>query len=586
MVLGLTRPRTRPGGPVARSSDRPSYVDDPARRWHSERGEILFEATCDVFGGFPGYAACGGHLDGPRLRVTEYYLLIGDGEEHGFGLPIRDIEGVALVPLADGEESALRVFYQDGASPRLFTVRFHGNRLSLRSGPRAERAYLSLLRAGLDDRFAVSPPPDPEFIVSWEQTAEFEAENVLWTGQATVPRSIGAEGVPGNVWLTTRSLIWGCETVAGVHRIPLALITDVAAATVADRAGTPAVYVGLGDETTGHFDLAFLFDQQSTSDHNQRERGALLVGLRSRGVPVGSPTPPFQPWRHVAYPVVEEPESIGQAAPDEEELPLSPVVDELARRRAASRRRFGTFHPSAEGDPYPAWPEPPASFLNSPPAAEDSATVWDGDAYAAPSPRLLDVVLAEWSALPEDRGTRDDDVQLAAGWLSPLPVSTDEPASSESDEVAIEESPGDHVAQLETVAAAPPTELASESERTEMATWPRVAAYESATVGVLAEILAAIRDRATGRMTPLVAGLPSAADQTAALAELTALSESGAVTPDQLRGRSARILALGDACVRLRTLVELRDAGHVSDADLARRQQTITAQLAAVMEVG
>jgi hypothetical protein len=57
------------------------------------------------------------------------------------------------------------------------------------------------------------------------------------------------------------------------------------------------------------------------------------------------------------------------------------------------------------------------------------------------------------------------------------------------------------------------------------------------------------------------------------------------LTPDQLRCRSARILALGDACVRLQTLVELRDAGHVSDADLARRQQTITAQLAAVMEV-
>jgi hypothetical protein len=57
------------------------------------------------------------------------------------------------------------------------------------------------------------------------------------------------------------------------------------------------------------------------------------------------------------------------------------------------------------------------------------------------------------------------------------------------------------------------------------------------------------------------------------------------VASDELRGRSDRILALGDACVRLRTLLELRDAGHVTDADLARRQEAITAQLAAVMEV-
>ncbi|HEY7030622.1 MAG TPA: hypothetical protein VH482_04800, partial [Thermomicrobiales bacterium] len=81
------------------------------------------------------------------------------------------------------------------------------------------------------------------------------------------------------------------------------------------------------------------------------------------------------------------------------------------------------------------------------------------------------------------------------------------------------------------------------------------------------------------------AALPSTADQAAALAELAALCQAGMVAPDELRGRSDRILALGDACVRLRTLLELRDAGHVTDADLARRQEAITAQLAAVMEV-
>jgi hypothetical protein len=573
MVLGLTRPRTRLGGPVARSLDRTGQPYPPDRLWHTERGEILFEASCDVVGGFPGYAACGGHLEGRRLRVTERYLLVGDGDQFGFGLPVRDIHGVALVPFSQGEESGLRVFYQDGASARLFTIRFHGNRLALRGGPRAERAHLSLLRAGLIDRFAVSPPPDPDFIVPWEQIAEFETEKVIWAGRATVPREIGAEGVSGNVWLTTRSLIWGCESTVGVHRVPLVLVTDVAAASLANRTGTPVLYVGLGDETTGHFDLAFLFDQQSTSDHNQRERGALLVGLRSRGVPIGTPTPPFQPWR--------------SATLSDADMPPDRLGAETSYAPGATQVPWpDAFDLPADDTAYPIWPQQPASVLDSS-TSENALSPWtDSDrgesGSGEPNPALLDVVLAEWSVPPDDRGGRHDDVQVAASWLSPLPpMHAEDPTSTTSSPllpapVADDESPIEPAAlNAGSEAVAPP-----EVERL-----PRVAAYESTTIGVLDEILAAIRDRGTGRVTRLAVSLPTAADQSAALAELTASNETGIVTPEEVRGRTARILALGDACVRLHTLVELRDAGHVTDADLARRQQTITAQLAEVMEV-
>ncbi|HEY7031204.1 MAG TPA: hypothetical protein VH482_07760, partial [Thermomicrobiales bacterium] len=99
MVLGLTRSRTRAGGAVSGTLDRTQQWDDGHRPWHAERGEILFEAPCNVVGGFPGYAVCGGHLGGQRLRVTERYLLVGDGDEFGFGLAIREIDGVALVAL-------------------------------------------------------------------------------------------------------------------------------------------------------------------------------------------------------------------------------------------------------------------------------------------------------------------------------------------------------------------------------------------------------------------------------------------------------------------------------------------------------
>jgi hypothetical protein len=202
-----------------------------------------------------------------------------------------------------------------------------------------------------------------------------------------------------------------------------------------------------------------------------------------------------------------------------------------------------------------------------------------------PPPHLLDIVLAEWSAPPDEDGKRNDDVQVAASWLSPLPPPRgDDAGGCPAGEQEVPPSP----ASEETVSGAEPAgpdaaPRADASPDTEQL--PRVMAYEAATVAVLEEILAAIRDRVTGRMTPLAISLPTAADQTAALAELDALSATGVVAPDQLRARTDRLLALGDACVRLHTLVELRDAGHVTDGDLARRQQTIAAQLAAAMEV-
>jgi hypothetical protein len=543
------------------------------------------------------------------LRVTERYLLVGDGDEFGFGLAIREIDGVALVALLDGEEYGLRLFYWDGTSPRLFTLRFHGNRLSMRNGPRAERAHLSLLRAGLVDRFGISPPPEPGFNVSWDETAAFDAEGVIWTGCATVPRHVGLEGVPGSVWLTTRSLIWGCESVTGVHRVPLAELTDVAAATVADRAGTPAVYVGLGDELTGHFDLAFVFDQHPTADHNLRERGAMLVGLRSRGLPIGSPTPPVQPWRRAAHPGGDDPDDVARLGPAEDRPTAGSWEEEGARRRASSRRRLGSFDLLDDEATYPDWPD----YAGTPPggsAVAGGATVWadgdDGEETPVASTRLLDVVLAEWSALSDDRDRGSDDVQVAASWLSPLASVAIEPASEEEARIeagdpveeavplplpagAAGEAAGDAIVAVDTGVEDPIQDAepsVNESEETDASVhWPRAAAYESAAVGTLAAILAAIRDRVDGRMTPVSAALPSTADQAAALAELAALCQAGMMAPDELRGRSDRLLALGDACVRLRTLLELRDAGHVSDDDLARRQEAITAQLAAVMEV-
>ena len=139
MVLGLTRPRLRSASTDLTSLDAP---ESATHSWHSERGEILFETACDVIGGFPGYATVGGRLCGHRLRITERYLLVGDGHQQGFGLPIRQLDGSAFIPVEEDEDFALRLFYRDGFASRLFTIQFQGMRLPSRGGLRAERAQL------------------------------------------------------------------------------------------------------------------------------------------------------------------------------------------------------------------------------------------------------------------------------------------------------------------------------------------------------------------------------------------------------------------------------------------------------------
>ena len=50
MLLGLTRQRTRFGWANPRPFAPAMRPLDPVRQWAAERGEILFEASCDVVG--------------------------------------------------------------------------------------------------------------------------------------------------------------------------------------------------------------------------------------------------------------------------------------------------------------------------------------------------------------------------------------------------------------------------------------------------------------------------------------------------------------------------------------------------------
>lgn len=314
MVLGLNRikPRMDNNGPTPiRNGVIPAGM---SKNWHQERGALLFEAQVDVIGGFPGFADRGCWLTDAQFRVTEHFVLVDEGLPHGFGLPLKWIEGSALIAQHNREDYGLRIFYRDGIGPRLFTLRFRASRIAMRGVRRSVRAQDSLHAAGLADRFSANPPSEPSFTLPWDQTSQFEGENVIWMGRANAPIRVGREATGSDIWLTTKSLIWGSGDGLGVNRVPLPLLMDVVSTRLRDRLGTPAVYVGIGDENTGRFEIPFVFDALTPPDRNFRERGAFLVGLRSRGVPEGFAAPYCQPWRLDVFPAAPQME----AEPSEE----------------------------------------------------------------------------------------------------------------------------------------------------------------------------------------------------------------------------------------------------------------------------
>ena len=295
------------------------------RPWAMARGEIRWQASGDVAGGFPGFATRGGRLKGVRLRVTDRFLLVDEGRADGFGLPLDALEAadVANPPPIPGARCGpvLRLAYRDGQLVRTFVVRPSGG--ARRRGHGAALALAAIADAGvpnLGDRWG-------SLGVSWSAARHFGHENVVWGGRATAPLGVGLERAACELWLTTRSLIWVGGTADRVSRLPLGLVRDVIPFQVADRAGTPGVVVAFADEGGARHDLSFLFDRHRSADRNQRERGAFLVGLRSRGVPLGVAAPLRQPWRPDVRPVVPSAIRADRPAAKKDDAPAASADD-------------------------------------------------------------------------------------------------------------------------------------------------------------------------------------------------------------------------------------------------------------------
>jgi hypothetical protein len=503
-----------------------------------------------------------------QLRISDSYLLIDEGNAGGFGLPTQWLDGAAMVARPGREAPALRIFYRDGAATRNFTIRFRGGIRSLRRACDAERVRHLLLDLGLPDRPEDRDPSAPDIRVPWEESARFERENVIWRGKATAPVLLGEDIAPADVWLTTRSLIWSTTDGDGINRLALDAISDVVTGQIESRVATPAVYLAFLDVAGGHvrFDLPFVFDQYS-DERNSRERGAFLVGLRSRGVALGLPVQTIQPWRSVAHRVSAfrpwlDPEpglSAGESSSTLEAAAISQMgfdfVRGLARQlpTTSQLRQLGRRRPDEQ-------------FVEL--TAEDD---W-------PSPEIEndepDVVLAEFSAPEQDQLAVDTvvasaDIALASDWYEPL----EEGEEGHDSEERLGSDPVLGELDLHGIGDPPRLEYAR--------------AYEAANLSLLSEALVAIGDRGAGLSARSLRGtLPSQEMERAAFAELGDAERAGELTHEEAEQRKVRLHAISEATRRLRSLVELRDSGHLTDADLAVKQAEISDELSGLILAG
>src|SRR3954470_17347273 len=126
MVFGTTRVRPRSTAPLPLVSSGAGA--DAA--WLSDRGTILCEGTADLYGSFPGFLEHGGQRCGAQLRISERYLLVGEGLENGFGMPAAALAGGMLATSPSRDEPQLHVFYRHAGQLRQFAVSFRPNRLA------------------------------------------------------------------------------------------------------------------------------------------------------------------------------------------------------------------------------------------------------------------------------------------------------------------------------------------------------------------------------------------------------------------------------------------------------------------------
>lgn len=308
MALSVTRQAAR--GAAGRwwlvtDKERPALSVEAAAaaRWELLRGQVLAHVTAELFAGFPGAAHLGGRSANVRLALSDRYLIVNDGADDGFALPLPALRGMSLVPSPAAGDPAVRLRYQADGTVRTMIIRVHPRRTwSLRRVNQVEDVLRVLDGRGVPALEPVVPGQRRRLAISWEEARACSGETTVWNGEASAPVGgwLGLDRAPCRAWLTTRALYWGTPTGQGINRLALSEIEAAMTAEMDNREKTPVVVIALRDLAGDRLELSFVFDQP-TAGINQRDRGAFAIGLRSQEIGVAAAPARPQPWSAAAY---------------------------------------------------------------------------------------------------------------------------------------------------------------------------------------------------------------------------------------------------------------------------------------------
>ena len=484
--------------------------------WALRRGDQLYAGTFDVIGNFPGFEQFAGLIVGADVVVTTRFLLVDEGEPHGFALGIGWLIDVSADPDPETFGDVLIRYRAEDANV-LFRLRPGKSRLPIRNRSRPEDLVAALSDAGADQD-ELARDVASVLRLSWDSLQSLEAEAVVWRGEATAPLRPGLECAPAAVWVTPTALVWGSVKGKGVNRLPINTVSRLASFTLSDEQTSPTVYVRTRLISDVRLDLPFIFNTTPLRE-SVAKRAEFLALFRQEAVIEALVSSRSQPWA---------------------EEPAPANVDEYADDEAAhgaTSDETASETPGDDGEPeFETWAKvtKPSAFPYVPP----------GDGVSGNSRRIDSRLPGAEDGEFDSSGTRlVDAISSWPGEVNQLPV--------------------------------------SEQPEPPVATQPdMILRYLADAQRTITEVSEAIDRRLAGQVAPsLRANPPSSADQARALAELLELNGSDYYSFEQARSVKARITRLGEVAVRLRSLLELCYAGHLTIQEVGHKRDNLVASL-------
>jgi len=270
--------------------------------WPGVRGNILFRATVELSGGFPGSVPHAGIFRQARLAITEDWLIVNEGRPDGFALSLDSVTSFAIVPGTLRSRYALRVGYDQHDEAHFFYVRFPEPVWPFRAGDDALRMADLLFRLGIDDIDSAALSSIEEKLAATDATTRTAAmESMVWSGDVSAPVQgrKGQDRTRCQAWLTTASFIWKAIDGSGMHHLNLRDLARVHTGVWVQKEPYPVTMFQIRGNSTIH-EVPFIFNAFDHIDDNRRECAAMLGGLRMREIAVSGQPRPLRPWQDMA----------------------------------------------------------------------------------------------------------------------------------------------------------------------------------------------------------------------------------------------------------------------------------------------